>query len=45
MNFGYFIENHFKDDDFIDIIQKIKEIKTKNSFIQSTLRMSVFEEN
>ena len=45
MNFGYFIENHFKDTDFIDIIQKIKEIKTKNSFIQSTLRMSIIEEN
>ena len=45
MNFGYFIENHFKDTDFIDIIQKIKEIKTKNSFIQSTLRMSIIQEN
>ena len=45
MNFGYFIENHLKDYDFLDTIKKIQEIKTKDSFIQSTLRMSIIEEN
>ena len=45
MNFGYFIENHLKDSHFINVIQEIKNIKTNQTFILSTLRMSIIEEN